>query len=134
MMIDRTCIVCEKEFKARGRDLKRGRGKCCSLSCAASLAAENRESGGKNNNNWRGGTKKAESSRRYKKKYPEKTIAHIAVKKAISRGALVRLPCEVCGNEKSEAHHDDYSKLLEVRWLCSKHHKEHHRMIKTVVS
>jgi hypothetical protein len=35
-------------------------------------------------------------------------------------------PCEICG-EKAEAHHDDYDKPLEVRWLCFKHHREWHK-------
>ena len=37
-------------------------------------------------------------------------------------------PCEVCG-KKAEAHHPDYTKPLEIRWLCSKHHKEVHREV-----
>ncbi len=49
------------------------------------------------------------------------------VAKAIKSGALVRQPCEVCGAEKVDAHHDDYSKPLDVRWLCRKHHLHHHR-------
>jgi hypothetical protein len=41
---------------------------------------------------------------------------------AIKSGKLSRLSCEVCGNPKTHAHHDDYSKPLAVRWLCTKHH------------
>ena len=45
----------------------------------------------------------------------------------INDGTLIRLPCEVCGvNESVDAHHDDYHKPLDVRWLCKKHHYEHH--------
>lgn len=57
-------------------------------------------------------------------KYPQKARAHGAVSYAVRAGWLKRLPCEVCGSEKSEAHHDDYSKPLEVRWLCLPHHRE----------
>lgn len=46
---------------------------------------------------------------------------------AIEKGILTRLPCEVCQNSKSQAHHEDYSKPLQVIWLCSKHHGERHR-------
>jgi hypothetical protein len=47
---------------------------------------------------------------------------------AICSGLLIKKPCEVCGvNEKVEAHHDDYTKPLEVRWLCKAHHQEHHK-------
>lgn len=46
----------------------------------------------------------------------------------INTGVLVRFPCEVCGVTKVDAHHDDYGKPLDVRWLCRKHHNEHHRL------
>ena len=45
-------------------------------------------------------------------------------KDAIKSGKLKRLPCEVCGNIKSQMHHPDYSKPLKVRWLCPKYHGE----------
>ena len=51
---------------------------------------------------------------------------HNAVSRAIRRGALERLSCEVCGSTKTVAHHDDYDKPLAVRWLCQAHHKQHH--------
>lgn len=46
---------------------------------------------------------------------------------AIRSGRLQRLPCEGCGEVKSEAHHDDYSKPVDVRWLCRKCHGRVHR-------
>lgn len=59
---------------------------------------------------------------------PEKVRkARVATHNAVRRGKLVKLPCEVCGAEKSEAHHVDYNKPLDVRWLCRKHHADAHR-------
>ena len=45
---------------------------------------------------------------------------------AIRDGKLVRQPCEVCGCEKVQAHHEDYTKPLNVEWLCRKHHLAKH--------
>lgn len=56
---------------------------------------------------------------------PEKRTAHNKVAYALRVGKLVRQPCEKCGStHRVHAHHDDYSKPLEVRWLCPKHHAE----------
>jgi len=57
------------------------------------------------------------------------SFAHHKVCQAIIDGKLVKKPCEVCG-DKANAHHDDYSKPLDVRWLCTTHHVEHHRMMR----
>lgn len=46
--------------------------------------------------------------------------------RAINRGDLIKQPCEVCGEPKVDAHHDDYSRPLDVKWLCRKHHNELH--------
>ena len=61
---------------------------------------------------------------RWKSKLVADTVTK--VQQAIRRGELRRKPCEVCGNRKSHGHHDDYSKPLTVRWLCAKHHQQHH--------
>lgn len=45
----------------------------------------------------------------------------------IKTGKLIPRPCEVCKSKLVEAHHDDYSNPMSVRWLCSKHHQDHHR-------
>lgn len=57
-----------------------------------------------------------------KSKATARSYANVYVK----RGGLKPQTCEVCG-EKAEKHHDDYSKPLEVRWLCRKHHLGLHR-------
>jgi hypothetical protein len=52
--------------------------------------------------------------------------ARWCVNRAIASGKLTRQPCEQCGNPKSEAHHPDYSRPLDVAWLCRTHHKALH--------
>ena len=64
----------------------------------------------------------------YRLRYPNKSFAHNLVKAAIRNGTIRPQPCEVCfTNVNARAHHDDYNKPLEVRWLCDLHHKEWHR-------
>lgn len=43
------------------------------------------------------------------------------------RGKLKSQPCEKCGTHlRIEKHHDDYSKPLEVRWICRECHLKEH--------
>lgn len=56
-----------------------------------------------------------------------KWIARIKLRQAISSGKIQRKPCERCGAVKSQGHHEDYSKPLDVQWLCPKHHAALHR-------
>ena len=56
----------------------------------------------------------------------DKANAHQAVRRAIISGRLVKEPCSVCNDSNSIAHHPDYSKRLEVVWLCEIHHKVIH--------
>jgi len=64
--------------------------------------------------------------RKRRAKNPAKYKAHYLVGNAIRDGRLVRQPCRVCGDPKAQAHHHDYSKPLDVEWLCRKHHLEAH--------
>lgn len=66
------------------------------------------------------------------KRYPYKKRATTMVSNAIKAGKMERKPCEVCGAEKVEAHHPDYTKPLEVMWLCKPHHTEWHRHNKPI--
>lgn len=56
--------------------------------------------------------------------HPERKKAHHEVEKAIRNGVLVRPDrCSQCGKEcKPDAAHTDYTKPLDVLWLCRKCH------------
>lgn len=70
--------------------------------------------------------KNAENSKKYRHKNKEKNKARLLVKEAIRVGRIVRGDCYVCGKKKTHAHHDDYSKPLDVVWLCHLHHNNIH--------
>lgn len=63
-------------------------------------------------------------------KQAARKLAH----KAAKAGKIEKLPCEFadCTQVKVEAHHPDYSKPLEVLWLCRAHHLELHKQLPTV--
>ena len=66
-------------------------------------------------------------------RYPEKVKARETLKKAIKKGDVIRKPCEfvledgsLCGEKDAHGHHHDYTKPLDVRFLCRKHHRKIH--------
>ena len=56
----------------------------------------------------------------------ERKAIYGAYMSAIQGGKLTPMPCEVCGKEKTQGHHEDYSKPLDVVWLCTRHHADRH--------
>lgn len=131
----RTCEDCAHDFIARRRDLKRGRGRFCSRSCAARNRGRGRD--GAKNSNWRGGraSRPYESYvKRFKIANPEKARAHQLVRRAVVTGALIRQSvCETCGGfGHTDAHHPDYSQPLMVQWLCKSCHSQWHQHARNV--
>jgi predicted Zn-ribbon and HTH transcriptional regulator len=61
--------------------------------------------------------------------------ANAAVFRAVKSGILVRpAVCEKCGlSENIQAHHEDYSKPLDIEWLCLRCHKGRHSNGNTLV-
>ena len=75
----------------------------------------------------RSGRHSPEYTKEYRERFPNKYKAHNMVNNAIRDGRLYREPCSVCGSiESVHAHHDDYFKPLNIRWLCAAHHKQWH--------
>lgn len=79
--------------------------------CAPCHAAHMRE--------WRkthpltGGQKKRDTARSYAGVY-------------LRRGKLIARDCECCGEPKTEMHHQDHERPLEVTWLCRPCHLSWH--------
>lgn len=61
---------------------------------------------------------------------PEANRARAMIAGLIRAGLIERFPCQVCGKEPTDGHHPDYSKPLEVIWLCRSHHWMIERIIK----
>ena len=83
---------------------------------------------GANNPNWKGGRSKNNYyyRLRQKERFPERVEARDIVTRAIRSGKIKKEPCSVCGVQYSQAHHEDYSKPLEIIWLCPEHHRARH--------
>lgn len=66
---------------------------------------------------------------RYKERFPERVKARNDLNKAIVKGLITKGEnCKCCGFSSSNlhGHHYDYSKPLEVIWLCNDCHEEIH--------
>ena len=79
-----------------------------------------------------------EKGKTRRERYPERELAGNILRKAVKAGQIVRPgKCQECssaprnrlGHVMIEAHHPDYSKPLDVMWLCKPcHAAEHSRM------
>lgn len=72
------------------------------------------------------------SKKEWRQRNKEKILANEKIGWAVSSGHIEKMPCLICGNKKSQGHHEDYSEPLEVIWLCSKHHAERHRELNEI--
>ena len=74
-------------------------------------------------------------NRRVAAKHPERATAYTAVHCALAKGMLIRpTACRVCGDKNPQAHHADYTKPLDVEWLCPLCHNTVHRVAKSFVA
>ena len=67
-------------------------------------------------------------TKKYKQKHPERTAIMLRVQRAIRSGMLKRPECcSICGKKtRIYAHHSDYSKPLDVIFVCQSCHKRIH--------
>lgn len=102
---EKLCSICGKKFIARTDHIVVGKGNYCSNCCHKPGGSATR------------------------KLYPILPAAntHLArIARKIAEKELPIKPCEICDYQETDKHHDDYSKPLEVIWLCRKHHIQRH--------
>ena len=111
-----TCEVCEQP-------LRRGR-RFCSFSCRSKWQHADRRRRGVHGVAWKGGisSEYGRYSAKYRQLRPEQIHAQRLVQRCVRNGSVVRpADCSTCGCPcKPQAHHDDYSKPFDVRWLCQR--------------
>lgn len=75
-----------------------------------------------------GAASKRESNYRYRNKYPVKARAAYLMHDAIKEGKLIKPDhCEACLIHCiPQGHHSDYTKPLDVHWLCQTCHTKEH--------
>ena len=90
----------------------------------------NRERKAENNRKWReeNPERKAENNRKWRKANPEKIRAQTTVENALKANRLTKpTQCEDCGRgARLHGHHSDYTRPLEVNWLCPLCHSARH--------
>lgn len=106
----RPCWGCGQQFWACLTQIKRGKGKYCSLRCAASA----------------GQAAMREACPQTRDK-PSASALGRRAHKATEKTTLRPRACEACKQiRKLDGHHDDYSRPDDVRWLCRSCHMKHH--------
>ena len=67
-----------------------------------------------------------EQERLYRERYPERKNAQMKAWRAYPK----KVPCVICLSDGVHRHHRDYSKPLEIVWLCASCHKLLHLELK----
>lgn len=122
--IRNTCQQCGFVYLGERDRVRSGRSKFCSRDCRSAAYS------GDKNPSWKGGISK--NHYHYKKlqmeRYPERIKARRKLHDAVRSGKIIRGICSACGdpNQKAHAHHEDYSKPLDVIWLCRTCHRKEH--------
>lgn len=69
-------------------------------------------------------------ARKQRLKHAIKFRARNIVNKAVKRGVIKKQPCLFCKNPKTEAHHKNYKRPMDIIWVCRLHHEHlHGRML-----
>lgn len=127
------CSKCgaEKPREAFPRETRQRDGRSAECrKCKSEREARNRARISAQQKRWEQENPDKQDSRRarYTTKHAARVKARSDLNHAVERGEVTRpATCERCGGgEEIHAHHRDYSKPLEVEWLCRRCHFDRH--------
>ena len=134
------CTRCkvEKPFDEFNKDKSRGKGysytcRVCASRSGRSYYENNRDKVLENTRRvyQAGKIRIRERAKIYAKDNPEKRKAKSMIRHALNMGRMIKpSTCSVCPESRNlDAHHDDYSQPLVIRWLCRSCHITHHKGI-----
>jgi len=107
-----TCKECDKKYLSEYRQTEKG--KVLYKKCDAKYFRSE---------------KGLANKKRYTEKNELQVKARAILNNAVRDGRLKKQTCAICKDENSEAHHKDYTKPLEVVWLCKTHHRQIEKMM-----
>lgn len=120
----------ESDFSKEKRVKNGLQAKCKKCICYNSVEYRKTDEYKKYHKQYRKTEKYKEKVKKNSKENPEthyKNLIRRDLREQVKRGRIIKLPCQVCGDIKSEAHHSNYNRPLSVVWLCRKHHLELHK-------
>jgi len=137
---NKTCFVCKKikninEFHSNknSNDGFRYSCKICTLTMNKKWKKDNYDINLISNRRWiklnpdKIREYKRNHKARFKKRHPEIVSAWSAIYRAVRDGKIKSKPCVQCGGINNiHAHHPDYSKPLDIIWLCYYCHRKLH--------
>lgn len=138
-MCQKTCFKCGEVkplsdfYKHKGMaDGHLNKCKVCTKKDTAKYASENVDKVNGYKRKWAktNPVKNSNSKKDWCEQNPTKRYCHNAVNNALRDGKLEKpLSCECCQifTDALHAHHCDYTKPLDVMWLCSKCHRDWHK-------
>lgn len=67
------------------------------------------------------------ASKKYIQQHPDRRAANVILGNTVRDKRIQKEPCEICNSIVNiHGHHEDYSKPLDVIWMCVQCHKDHH--------
>lgn len=69
------------------------------------------------------------NKQKWRNSHPEKAYAQGVISRLIGSGKLIKQPCAICGEPRTEAHHSNYQKVYDIIWLCRNHHLKQHNLL-----